>query len=115
MKPEELFITSFKASLVRELADFAPRIPRGILIAKTVEEPLRIMDDTRARIMLPRFAYTTAETVNNLHAHGCAIMVWECSSSQNLRTALDWGVEGIITDAPANLALELKYRRRLRG
>jgi glycerophosphoryl diester phosphodiesterase len=115
MKPEELFITSFHANLVKELADFAPRISRGILIDKTIAEPLKILDDTKARIMLPRFSYTTAETVNILHAHNCAVMVWECSSSRNLRTALDWGIEGIITDAPANLALELKYRQRLRG
>ena len=32
MKPEELFITSFNNKLVKELADFAPHVQRGILI-----------------------------------------------------------------------------------
>jgi hypothetical protein len=41
-------------------------------------------------------------------------MVWDCNNIRNMRAALDWGVEGIITDSSANLALELTYRKRLR-
>jgi glycerophosphoryl diester phosphodiesterase len=114
MKPEELFITSFNNKLVRELADFAPHVQRGILVDGAIRDPLKIMDANKARIILPRFSYTTQELVDTLHSRNYAIMVWDCSSIQNLRAALDWGIDGIITDAPANLALELTYRKRLR-
>jgi glycerophosphoryl diester phosphodiesterase len=114
MKPEELFITSFNNKLVKELADFAPHVQRGILIDGGITDPLKVMDTSKARIILPRFAYTTAALVNALHNHRYSIMVWDCNSIQNLRTALDWGIDGVITDSPANLALEMTYRKRLR-
>jgi glycerophosphoryl diester phosphodiesterase len=114
MKPEELFITSFNNKLVKELADFAPHVQRGILVDGAIRDPLKVMNANKARIMLPRFSYTTQELVDTLHSHNYTIMVWDCSSIQNLRAALDWGIDGIITDAPANLALELTYRKRLR-
>ena len=114
MKPEELFITSFNNKLVQELADFAPHVQRGIIVNGRVQDPLNILDTGKAKILLPRFSYTTQELVNTLHSHNYAIMVWDCNSMQNLRAALDWGIDGIITDSPANLALELTYRKRLR-
>ena len=107
MKPGELFITSFHPSLVNDLANFAPQIQRGILTGFTVEDPLKIMETTRAKIMLPRFPYANAELVNTLHTHSYSIMVWDCNSIQKLHAALEWGVEGIITDSPDLLAAEM--------
>jgi glycerophosphoryl diester phosphodiesterase len=114
MHTDELFITSFNTNLMKELADFAPLIQRGILLNSVIADPLKILDATRTRIMLPRFSYTTLNLVNILHTHTFSIMVWDCNNIRNLRAALDWGVEGIITDSSANLALELTYRKRLR-
>jgi glycerophosphoryl diester phosphodiesterase len=106
IKPTELFITSFYPNLVNNLADFAPQIQRGILTGSAVEDPLKIMWLTRAKIMLPRFPYANAELVNILHAHHFSIIVWDCNSTPDLRTALKWRVDGIITDSPDILAME---------
>src|SRR5208283_669946 len=80
MQPDELFITSFNTNLVKELADFAPHTQRGILLDSVIEDPLTIMNATRARIMLPRFSYATADLVNMLHSHNYSIMVWDCNN-----------------------------------
>ena len=113
MKPGELFITSFYPNLVNELADFAPQIQRGILIGFGITNPLKIMESTRAKIMLPRFPHVTTGLVNTLRTHNYSIMVWDCKSGQDLHTALEWGVEGIITDAPDVLAMELAKSKSL--
>jgi glycerophosphoryl diester phosphodiesterase len=107
MKPTELFITSFYPNLVNELADFAPQIQRGILTGSEVKDPLKIMDLTRAKIMLTRFPHANAELVTTLHTHHFSIIVWDCNNRQDLGTALEWGVDGIITDSPDILELEL--------
>ena len=107
MKPMELFITSFYPNLVSAIAEFAPQIQRGMLTGFTIEDPLKIMESTHARIMLPRFPYANTELVNTLHAHNYSIMVWDCNSLSELHTALGWGVEGIITDNPDVLKLEM--------
>jgi glycerophosphoryl diester phosphodiesterase len=113
MKPGELFITSFHPNLVNNLADFAPQLRRGILTGTAIEDPLAVMASTKAKIMLPRFSYVSAELVNTLHSHDFSVMVWECNSIPDLRTALDWEVEGIITDSPDILALEMANRKSL--
>jgi glycerophosphoryl diester phosphodiesterase len=113
MKPGELFITSFHPNLVNKLADFTQQILRGVLTGFAVEEPLALMAATRARIMLPRFSYVSAELVNTLHSHDFSVMVWDCNSIPDLRQALDWGIEGIITDSPDVLALEIANRKEL--
>jgi glycerophosphoryl diester phosphodiesterase len=107
MKPGELFITSFYPNLVSAIADFAPQIQRGFLTGFAIGDPLKIMELARAKIMLPRFPYTDAELVNTLHTHNYSIMVWDCNSKQDLHTAIDWNVEGIITDNPDVLKAEL--------
>jgi len=107
MKPAELFITSFYPNLVSALVDFAPQIQRGILTGWAIEDPLKLMESTGARIMLPRFPYADAALVNTLHTHHYSIIVWDCNKKQDLHTALDWGIEGIITDSPDILAQEM--------
>ncbi|HXY74745.1 MAG TPA: glycerophosphodiester phosphodiesterase, partial [Dehalococcoidales bacterium] len=40
MPPEELLLSSFQGSLITELADAAPEIPRGIITGFKVKEPV---------------------------------------------------------------------------
>lgn len=107
MKPAELFITSFYGNLIKDMANFAPKIQRGILTAYKIEDPFKIMELTRAKIMLPRFPFANAALVDTLHARGISVIVWDCNSIQDLRMALIWGVDGIITDSSDVLKQEL--------
>jgi glycerophosphoryl diester phosphodiesterase len=113
MNPFELFITSFNANLVRELADFAPKIPRGILTDSVNTDPLKLLETTKAKIMLPRFAYADTELVKTLHSKNYSVIVWDCNNILDLRMALDREADGIITDSAAVLALEMANRKRL--
>lgn len=107
MTPSELFITSFYPHLVNCLSHFAPQIRRGILTGFRIDDPIKILELARAKIMLPRFLFASEELVKTLHAHGNSIIVWECNTQQELRKAINWDVDGIITDSPAILAKEM--------
>lgn len=107
MKPSELFITSFYPHLVNYLSFFAPQIHRGILTGFQIDDPLKILELARAKIMLPRFLFTDEALVKTLHEHGASIITWECNNQRDLRTAINWGVDGIITDSPDVLLKEL--------
>ncbi|MDD5288904.1 MAG: glycerophosphodiester phosphodiesterase [Dehalococcoidales bacterium] len=107
MKTSELFLTSFYPHLINDLADFAPHIPRGILTGFATNDPLKIIELTRARIMLPQFPFANADLINILHSHGVSTILWDCNSAQDFRTAIKWGVDGIITDSPDILTQEL--------
>jgi len=57
---------------------------------------------------LPRFPFTNAGMVNALHAHGISVIVWDCNTVRDLRLAMLWDVDGIITDFPNVLKEELR-------
>jgi len=111
MQPEELLLSSFYAALITELADTAPEIPRGILSAFKVKDPVNLMKLTRAQVMLPRFINTTMALVDKMHSRELRLIVWACNEPDDIRTALEWEVDGIITDEPEFLAGELRKEK----
>jgi glycerophosphoryl diester phosphodiesterase len=106
MQPDELILSSFYGYLISDLAGLAPEIPGGILTDFPVDDPLALIKLTKAQIILPRFSFASRELVAKLHAQNLAIIVWDCNRLEDLRTALAWGVDGIITDNPDFLAQE---------
>jgi glycerophosphoryl diester phosphodiesterase len=107
MTPEELLLSSFQSALITRLADLAPDIRRGILTARTVKDPLDLMNVTRAQVMLPMFGSTTKSLVNSLHDRNSSIIVWNCNTPEDIHTALTWDVDGIISDNPDSVLLSL--------
>jgi glycerophosphoryl diester phosphodiesterase len=103
MRPTELFITSFYPDIINRLANFAPQIRRGILTGYEVNDPFKIMDLSRVKIILPRFPFVNAGLVENVHARRLSIIIWDCNHARDLQTAVEWGVDGIITDSPETL------------
>jgi len=100
MKPEELLFSSFYGALINELADLAPEIRRGILTSFPVADPLKLVSMVRAQVMLPRFGFATTALVDKMHSHRLGLIVWDCNTLDNIRTAFAWKVDGIISDNP---------------
>jgi len=107
LTPDELLISSFQSTLITKLADLAPDIRRGILTMNPAKDPLKLMSLTRAQVMLPIFRSTTKALVAKLHSHDLSLIVWNCDTPEDLHTALTWNVDGIITNNPDRLLLEL--------
>ena len=55
------------------------------------------------RVLSPRL-------VMEAHAHNVAVHVWTVDETEDMRRLLDWGVDGIVTDRPDRLAVELHRR-----
>lgn len=107
MRPDELFITSFNATLVKSLAEFAPKVRRGILTFQKVEDPIKLLESNKSKILLPRNNLVNTELARNLHEHQFSLIAWDCNTAEDMRTSLKYGVDGIITDAPDILAKEI--------
>jgi len=100
VKPEEVIFSSFYGTLINELADLAPEIRRGILTGFPIADPLKLVSMVRAQVMLPRFGFATTALVDKMHSHNLSLIVWDCNTQDNIRTALAWEVDGIISDNP---------------
>lgn len=106
--PEELILSSFHVVTIRDLADMAPEMTRGILTAYTVTDPLAFLEQARASIILPRYRFLEGTPVEALHTRRLSVIVWECNTRADIRTALARGVDGIITDNADIVAEELR-------
>jgi glycerophosphoryl diester phosphodiesterase len=107
MRPDELFITSFNAALIKSLADFAPKVRRGILTIQKVEDPIKLLEANKAKILLPRNNLIDIGLASTLHEHQFSLITWDCNTADDMRVSLKYGVDGIITDAPDILANQL--------
>jgi len=106
MKPEELLFSSFYGTLINELADLAPEIKRGILTGFPVKDPLKLVSMVRAQVMVPRFGFVTMALVDKMQSRKLGLIVWDCNTAEEIRTALAWNVDGIITDNPDTVLQE---------
>lgn len=111
MVPEELLISSFQSTLITKLADLVPDLRRGILTSFPPKDTLKLMSLTRAQVMLPMFSSTNMALVDRLHHRQLSLIVWNCNTLEELRSALSWDVDGIITDNPDSLLIELRGRK----
>lgn len=107
MTPEELLISSFQSELIASLRDRAPDFQRGILTGLQIKDFIGLMNSTGAQVMLPMFASVTMTMVDKLHNSNLSIIIWNCNTLKDMRTALSWSVDGIITDNPDMFLLEL--------
>ncbi len=111
MTPDELLLSSFQSALITKLADLAPDIRRGILTSFPAKDALKLMSLTRAQVMLPMFGSTTMGLVDKLHNRDLSLIVWNCNTPEDIRTALTWDVDGIISDNPDSFLLELPKQK----
>jgi glycerophosphoryl diester phosphodiesterase len=109
--PESLLLSSFQGSLITELSDAAPEIPRGIITGFKVKDPVTTVKMTRAQVMLPRFSFTTMSLVDKMHIRSLKLIVWDCNKLEDIQSALAWDVDGIITDSPDVLSSELSQNK----
>ena len=91
----------------------APGTPRPILAALVrrraeFEPALRA---TGATILSPRHTVLRRRDAASLRARGVRVIPWTVNAPARMRTLVEWGVDGLITDRP-DLLLRLLQRRR---
>jgi glycerophosphoryl diester phosphodiesterase len=109
---EELLVSSFQSTLITKLAEMAPDFKRGILTSFPPKDPIKLMGLTKAQVMLPMFSSTNLALVDRLHHRQLSLIVWNCNTTEEFQSAISWGVDGIITDNPDQLRMELASQNR---
>ena len=112
-RQEDLIVTSFKDSVVRDLARRAPDLPLAPGKWKSYEIFFRARlgwlgeSDYVAVQVPPRTALFTVVTksfIEASHDAGLAVHVWTIDEVAEMRRLIDLGVDGIMTDRPSVLA-----------
>ncbi|MFI9119834.1 glycerophosphodiester phosphodiesterase [Streptomyces bikiniensis] len=101
-----VLVQSFDVPSLRYAHELAPELPLGLLRATLDADPAALARD------LDLTAYNVAHTaltdrpdvVGELHAAGVAVNVWTVDTPGRWKAVDDLGVDGIITNRPAELA-----------
>jgi glycerophosphoryl diester phosphodiesterase len=105
--------SSFYDSALAELRRLEPAARIGLLISprgdfSVAERAGRL----GAEAVHPERSITSAERVRELHAGGWRVHVFTVDDESDLARLVEWGVDGIFTNAPARLRALLDQRAR---
>ncbi|MFI9527012.1 glycerophosphodiester phosphodiesterase family protein [Micromonospora rosaria] len=101
-----VFVQSFEVDALRYTRELAPELPTGLLRGTLDADPVATARELGLTAYNPSGAAlaTRPGIVADLHAAGIAVMVWTINSPAQWKQLDELGVDGVITDRPAELA-----------
>ncbi|MFE6745063.1 glycerophosphodiester phosphodiesterase [Kitasatospora purpeofusca] len=108
-----VFVQSFETDALRHTRELAPELPLGLLRASLDADPVAVARDLGLSAYNPADAAlaTRPEVVAALHAAGVAVNAWTVDAPARWKALDAAGVDGIITNRPAELSGWLAARQ----
>jgi glycerophosphoryl diester phosphodiesterase len=101
-------VQSFSVEFLRQLKKHNPSIETALLWEQRWLPSVTQLRDLDLKVFLPKFSTLTFETVKSMQNSGYPVIAWTLNSHKDWKKALDWKLNGIITDDPIGLK---KYMR----
>ncbi len=105
-----VIVQSFDPRALAAVSQLAPEIAISALVGRRAEFS-RILRETGARILSPRYTELRREDLRDLGARGIMVVPWTVNDPDAMTKLITWGVDGIITDRPDLLLRILKRGR----
>jgi glycerophosphoryl diester phosphodiesterase len=102
---DRVIFASFDLVSLQNLAAVAPDLARAIIVREVIGDPavLAAACGALAIVTSERFIRRDPDAVGRIHAAGIGVLLYTLNDEDTWRTATDLGVDGIITDLPAEL------------
>lgn len=101
-----VLLQSFDVDVLRYSYELAPELPIALLRNDPDADPVAVAKDLHLTAYVPAGVslFTRPAVVKDLHTAGVAVMVWTLDSANQWKLAEEAGVDGVITNRPAELA-----------
>lgn len=100
---DNIIVSSFKHSVLLELYNINPDIPLGVLTEDNFSEALAFANVIKAKAIHPKFSLLTKLNVAQAQALGYKINTWTVNTKQDIKQAISYQVDAIISDFPDRL------------
>ena len=100
LRDDRVVMQSFDHVWLRQYKHLAPDVPVGLLYGTDPTEAEVTAAATWAQQVNPALGAIDEDTVERVHAHGLETHVWTVNAGQDMYTAMEWQVDGIITNYP---------------
>jgi glycerophosphoryl diester phosphodiesterase len=103
---DRLLFASFDLMTLRAALDIAPQIPRAIISREINGDPADLAEACGAIAIVTSKAFIQSqpEVIDRIHAAGLGALVYTLNDADVWAEAIALGVDGLITDAPLDLA-----------
>jgi glycerophosphoryl diester phosphodiesterase len=96
-------VISFDAPTLAPLPKIDPGIMMGLLVDKARPDLVKVATELGARQLCPRANLITRELVDSAHAADLQVVTWTVNDPGQMRSLIQTGVDGIMTDRPDRL------------
>ena len=100
LRADRVVVQSFNHVWLRAYEDLAPDVPVGLLYGTRPTEADIVAAAMWAEQVNPALGAIDRATVDQVHANGMEIHVWTVNAGTDMRRAMNWQVDGIITNYP---------------
>jgi glycerophosphoryl diester phosphodiesterase len=100
VKSGRVVMQSFNHSWLRTYSELAPDVPVGLLFGSRPTDGEMVAASTWADQVNPALGVIDQPVADRVHQLGMDINVWTVNDGVGMRRAIDWGVDGIITNFP---------------
>jgi glycerophosphoryl diester phosphodiesterase len=102
---------SFDHRSLPAIRKLEPGLACAVLVEGMVPiSPAHLTRQAGAQIYCPQFEFLDRELVRQLHAEGIRVVPWTVNTREDCCRLLDWGIDGLTTDFPDQMAELLKQR-----
>ena len=91
-------LSSFQTASLQAALQFAPQLPRGLLLNKLHDEWLQTALSLQCSAVICQYALWSKERVKAAHAAGLRCLSYTVNDPQAAKGLVDMGTDGIITD-----------------
>lgn len=106
-----VIIQSFDYRTLAEVRKLEPKILKAQLTSDNLIAPKDAVNSSGAEILSPYSMWINKEMVEQAHKDNIQVVPWTLNTPAEWDAAIDYGVDGIITDYPADLIDYLKTKK----
>ena len=107
---DRVVLQSFDWRTLIAAKQLEPKLIVSQLVTGTLVDLAAVAKASKAEIISPEFSWIDKATVDYLHKSGIRVAPWTLNTKAEWDKALDYGVDSIITDYPAELITYLKQK-----
>jgi len=106
---EKVIFSSFNHYSIKKIQEIDPNIKSGILYTSNIYEPWNYAKLLDIKNLHPHYSVTTKKLIDESHKNGLEVFVFGVNAEKEIKTLLNIGVDGIITDYPKK-AMKLRNK-----
>ena len=98
--PQRYAVHSFDHRIVARLGQKRPSLPRGLLLASYLLDPVAVLKSAGADVLWQEARLIDQDLVQLLHKSGCRIIAWTANTEAEISRLAKMGVDGICGNFP---------------